>query len=71
METRQQRTKQFKYEAGATVRKQFNGRFYTGEITECWVNEGCKTYKVVYEEDGDAEVKLEENPVVVRKRDTM
>ena len=56
------------------MRKKFNGKlFYTGEITECGVDGGRKTYKVVYEEDGDAEVMLEEDihAVVVTKRDTM
>ena len=70
METQQQRTKQFKYQAGASIRKQFNGKFYTGEIIECGVDEGYEAYTVVYEEDGDAEVMLEENKnaVGVRQR---
>ena len=73
MENRQQRTKQAKYQFGATVIKRFNGKFYTGEITEYGVNGGCTTYNVVHEEDGDAEVMLEEdmNIVIVTKRDTM
>ena len=55
------------------MRKRFYGKFYTDEITECGVDGGRKTYKVVHEEDGDAEVMLEEdiNAAVVRKRDIM
>ena len=70
METGQQRTKKIKYQVGATMRSQFNGKLYTGEIIECGVDEGYEAYTVVYEEDGDAEVMLEENKnaVGVRQR---
>ena len=55
------------------MRKMFDGKLYNGEITECGMDGGSKTYKVAYEEDGDVEVMLEEDmhDTVVKKRSSM
>ena len=66
-------TVMFKYAIGTTVRKEWNGRLYSGEVINCGVDRDTNTYKIHYAEDNDTEILVEEElkDIVVKACNTM